>query len=60
MENNSNFWWLYTPHSSSVIEIEDLSYSITRDNLRNYIDRIFFPFAYMPYPINGTKDRKYE
>jgi hypothetical protein len=43
MENNSNFWWLHTPHSSSIIEIEDLPYSTTRDNWRNYLDVIFFP-----------------
>jgi len=60
VENNNGFWWLHIPHSSSVIEIEDLSYSITRDNLRSYIDRIFFPFGYMPYyPINkGAKGQK--
>ena len=26
MENNSNFWWLNTPYSSSIEEIVDLPY----------------------------------
>ena len=43
MENNNNFWWINAPHSNSVVEIEDLPYSTTRDNLRSYLDRIFFP-----------------
>lgn len=62
MENNSNFWWLHTPNSSSVEEIADLPYSTTIDNLRSYLDRIFFPFGYMPYyPINkGAKGKTYE
>lgn len=43
METNNNIWWIHTPYSNSVVEIEDLPYSITINNWRNYLDVIFFP-----------------
>lgn len=59
MENNSNFWWLSAPTSSRTAENIDMSYYINMDNLRRYLDAVFFPFGYMPYyPIKNKPNNK--